>query len=323
MAGAAPHTPVLLAPLLASVAPVTGRWLDGTLGAGGYARGLLEAGADQVIGLDRDPLALELAAEWGAAWGDKLRLVQGVFSELDRHATELQGVVLDLGVSSMQLDRPERGFSFQADGPLDMRMSGAGPSAADLVNETPEARLADILYAYGEERASRRIARAIVKARSAAPITRTGQLVEIVERCLPRPKPGQAHPATRSFQALRIAVNDELGELHEGLMAAERALAPGGALAVVTFHSIEDRIVKRFMQRRAGQGGRPNRFAPEVEAEAPRFEIVTKKAIGPDAAEIAANPRARSAKLRVARRTAAPAGPIAAEEIGLPKVSGE
>uniref|UniRef100_UPI0023530CF7 16S rRNA (cytosine(1402)-N(4))-methyltransferase RsmH n=1 Tax=Rhodosalinus sediminis TaxID=1940533 RepID=UPI0023530CF7 len=225
MAGAAPHTPVLLAPLLASVAPVTGRWLDGTLGAGGYARGLLEAGADQVIGLDRDPLALELAAEWGAAWGDRLRLVQGVFSELDRHATELQGVVLDLGVSSMQLDRPERGFSFQADGPLDMRMSGAGPSAADLVNETPEARLADILYAYGEERASRRIARAIVKARSAAPITRTGQLVEIVERCLPRPKPGQAHPATRSFQALRIAVNDELGELHEGLMAAERALA--------------------------------------------------------------------------------------------------
>lgn len=323
MAGAAPHTPVLLAPLLASVAPVTGRWLDGTLGAGGYARGLLEAGADQVIGLDRDPLALELAAEWGAAWGDRLRLVQGVFSELDRHATGLQGVVLDLGVSSMQLDRPERGFSFQADGPLDMRMSGAGPSAADLVNETPEARLADILYAYGEERASRRIARAIVKARSAAPITRTGQLVEIVERCLPRPKPGQAHPATRSFQALRIAVNDELGELHEGLMAAERALAPGGALAVVTFHSIEDRIVKRFMQRRAGQGGRPNRFAPEVEAEAPRFEIVTKKAIGPDAAEVAANPRARSAKLRVARRTAAPAGPIAAEEIGLPKVSGE
>ena len=323
MAGAAPHTPVLLAPLLASVAPVTGRWLDGTLGAGGYARGLLEAGADQVIGLDRDPLALELAAEWGAAWGDRLRLVQGVFSELDRHATELQGVVLDLGVSSMQLDRPERGFSFQADGPLDMRMSGAGPSAADLVNETPEARLADILYAYGEERASRRIARAIVKARSAAPITRTGQLVEIVERCLPRPKPGQAHPATRSFQALRIAVNDELGELHEGLMAAECALAPGGALAVVTFHSIEDRIVKRFMQRRAGQGGRPNRFAPEVEAEAPRFEIVTKKAIGPDAAEVAANPRARSAKLRVARRTAAPAGPIAAEEIGLPKVSGE
>ena len=322
MADAAPHTPVLLAPLLRAVAPVSGRWLDGTLGAGGYARGLLEAGAEEVIGLDRDPLALELAAEWGAAWGDRLRLVQGVFSELDRHASGLQGVVLDLGVSSMQLDRPERGFSFQADGPLDMRMSGTGPSAADLVNETPEARLADILYAYGEERASRRIARAIVKARSAAPITRTGALVEIVERCLPRPKPGQAHPATRSFQALRIAVNDELGELHEGLMAAERALAPGGALAVVTFHSIEDRIVKRFMQRRAGQGGRPNRFAPEVETEAPRFEIVTKKAVGPDAAEIAANPRARSAKLRVARRTDAPAGPIAAEEIGLPKVSG-
>ncbi|WP_372893218.1 16S rRNA (cytosine(1402)-N(4))-methyltransferase RsmH [Rhodosalinus sp.] len=322
MAAAAPHTPVLLAPLLRAVAPVSGRWLDGTLGAGGYARGLLEAGADEVIGLDRDPLALELAAEWGAAWGERLTLVQDVFSELDRHGTDLQGVVLDLGVSSMQLDRPERGFSFQVDGPLDMRMGQAGPTAADIVNETPEATLADILYAYGDERASRRIARAIVRARATAPIERTLQLAGIVERCLPRPKPGQVHPATRSFQALRIAVNDELGELHEGLMAAERALAPGGALAVVTFHSIEDRIVKRFMQRRAGQGGRPNRFAPEVEAEAPRFEIVTKKAVGPDAGEVAANPRARSARLRVAWRTDAPAGPVAAEEIGLPRVSG-
>jgi 16S rRNA (cytosine1402-N4)-methyltransferase len=316
----APHIPVLLAPLLRLVAPVEGRWLDGTLGAGGYARGLLEAGAEQVIGLDRDPLALEMAAEWGAAWGDRLILVRDVFSHLDRHGQELQGVVLDLGVSSMQLDRPERGFSFQKDGPLDMRMGAEGPTAAEIVNTAPEATLADILFVYGEERASRRIARAIVKARAEAPIERTLQLAEIVERCLPRPKPGQVHPATRSFQALRIAVNDELGELHRGLMAAERALAPGGALAVVTFHSIEDRIVKRFMQARAGRAGRANRFAPEAEEDAPRFERVTKKAVGPDDDEIAANPRARSARLRVARRTDAPAGQIAGGEVGLPEL---
>jgi 16S rRNA (cytosine1402-N4)-methyltransferase len=322
MAADAPHTPVLLAPLLELVAPVTGRWLDGTLGAGGYTRGLLEAGAEHVVGLDRDPLALELAEDWGAAYGERLTLVQGVFSELDRYGTGLQGVVLDLGVSSMQFDRPERGFSFQKDGPLDMRMGQAGPTAADIVNTASEKALAEILFVYGEERASRRIARAIVKARAEAPITRTLELAAIVERCLPRPKPGQVHPATRSFQALRIAVNDELGELHRGLMAAERALAPGGALAVVTFHSIEDRIVKRFMQARAGRGGRGSRFAPEEVRPEPRFEIVTKKPVGPDAEEIASNPRARSARLRVARRTAATAGEIAASEIGLPEMSG-
>lgn len=320
MTDPAPHIPVLLAPLLRLAAPVEGRWLDGTLGAGGYARGLLEAGAAQVIGLDRDPLALELAAGWGAAWGDRLILVRDVFSNLDRHGQELQGVALDLGVSSMQLDRPERGFSFQKDGPLDMRMGAEGPTAAEIVNTAPEATLADILYVYGEERASRRIARAIVKARAEAPIERTLQLAGIVERCLPRPKPGQVHPATRSFQGLRIAVNDELGELHRGLMAAERALAPGGALAVVTFHSIEDRIVKRFMQARAGRAGRANRFAPEVAEGAPRFDLVTKKAVGPDEAEVVANPRARSARLRVARRTEAPAGEIAGGAVGLPEL---
>ncbi|MFP4044765.1 MAG: 16S rRNA (cytosine(1402)-N(4))-methyltransferase RsmH [Rhodosalinus sp.] len=323
MTDPAPHIPVLLAPLLRLVAPVEGRWLDGTLGAGGYARGLLEAGADRVIGLDRDPLALEMAAEWGAPWGDRLILVRDVFSNLDRHGQDLQGVVLDLGVSSMQLDRPERGFSFQKDGPLDMRMGVEGPTAAEIVNTAPEATLADILYVYGEERASRRIARAIVKARAEAPIERTLQLAGIVERCLPRPKPGQVHPATRSFQALRIAVNDELGELHRGLMAAERALAPGGALAVVTFHSIEDRIVKRFIQARAGKAGRANRFAPEAAEDAPRFEPVTKKAVGPDEDELATNPRARSARLRVARRTQAPAGEIAGADVGLPELRGK
>lgn len=314
----AAHVPVLLAPLLAALAPLRGTWLDGTLGAGGYARGLLDAGAGRLIGLDRDPLALEMAREWGAAYGDRLRLVQGNFAELDVLAGEpLDGVVLDLGVSSMQLDRPERGFSFMRDGPLDMRMSQEGQSAADLVNEAPEAALADILYHFGEERASRRIARAITRARADAPITRTLQLAEIIAACLPRPAPGQSHPATRSFQALRIAVNAEFDALVDGLEAAERALRPGGALAVVSFHSLEDRIVKRFMQLRAGRAGGGSRHAPPQAAEAPRFTLAGR-AIAPDAAELAANPRARSARLRIARRTDAPAGPCDRSALGLP-----
>ena len=239
-----PHIPVLLRPLLAEVAPVAGTWLDGTLGAGGYARGLLAAGADRLIGLDRDPLALDMAQDWAAEWGDRVRLVRGTFSQLDRAADgPLDGVVLDLGVSSMQLDRAERGFSFQKEGPRDMRMGQEGGSAADLVNSADEGELADILYHYGEERASRRIARAIVAARAEAPIATTTALVRVIESCLPRQRPGQSHPATRSFQALRIAVNDEFGELVAGLEAAERALRPGGALAVVSFHSLEDRVV--------------------------------------------------------------------------------
>ncbi|QGX97930.1 16S rRNA (cytosine(1402)-N(4))-methyltransferase RsmH [Roseovarius faecimaris] len=319
----APHIPVLLRPLLAAVAPVSGVWLDGTLGAGGYTRGLLEAGADQVIGLDRDPLALEMAEGWAAPYGDRVRLVQGVFSELDEVASDLDGVVLDLGVSSMQLDRAERGFSFMKDGPLDMRMSQEGTSAADLVNELGEAELADILYLYGEERASRRIARAIVRAREAAPITGTLRLAEIVESCLPRAKPGQAHPATRSFQALRIAVNDEYGELLGGLEAAERALKPGGKLAVVTFHSVEDRMVKRFLQARSGGGGGGSRYAPEIVRDAPQFIVKTRKAIGPDDRELAENPRSRSAKLRVAERTDAAPGRTDRKALGMPMLKGE
>lgn len=315
----APHIPVLLAPLLKAVSPVHGVWLDGTFGAGGYTRGLLEAGADKVIGVDRDPLAFEMAADWVGGYGDRIELVEGVFSRMDEYASGLDGVVLDLGVSSMQLDLAERGFSFLRDGPLDMRMSQDGPSAADLVNEADEAELADILFHYGEERASRRIARAIVRARTEAPITTTLALAEIVESCLPRPKPNQSHPATRTFQALRIAVNDEYGELYRGLQAAERALAPGGLLAVVTFHSIEDRMVKRFLQSRAGRKGNVNRYAPELEQEKPAFELLTRKAVGPDDDELAVNPRSRSAKLRVARRTDAPAGEIAAREIGMPE----
>lgn len=314
-----PHIPVLLRPLLEAVAPVHGLWLDGTFGAGGYARGLLEAGADRVIGVDRDPSVFEMAQDWAAEYGDRLVLVEGTFSKLDTYADEpLDGVVLDLGVSSMQLDRAERGFSFMQEGPLDMRMSRSGPTAADLVNTASEKELADILYHYGEERASRRIARAIVEARKTEPFQTTGQLVAVIERCLPRPKPGQSHPATRSFQAIRIAVNDELGELVAGLIAAERALKPGGKLAVVTFHSLEDRIVKRFLQARSGGGGRPSRYAPEIEREAPQFKLLSRRAIGPDAQELEENPRARSAKLRVAERTDAPSGEPDRTALGLP-----
>ena len=214
------HIPVLLRPLLAAVSPVSGVWLDGTFGAGGYARGLLEAGADKVIGIDRDPLAHQMAASWAGEYGDRLRLEEGTFSDLDTLAAEpLDGVVLDLGISSMQIDQPERGFSFQKDGPLDMRMSQKGPSAADLVNNASEAEIADVLYLYGEERASRRIARAIVEHAAKTPFETTLQLAEVIARCLPRPKPGQSHPATRSFQALRIAVNAEFTELAQGLAA--------------------------------------------------------------------------------------------------------
>ena len=321
------HVPVLIEPLIAAVAPVCGTWLDGTLGAGGYARALLEAGADKVIGLDRDPLALEMADNggegWAAAYGARIELVQAVFSQMDKVAQNLDGVVLDLGVSSMQLDRAERGFSFMKDGPLDMRMSRQGRSAADLVRDLPEEELADILYLYGEERASRRIARAIVRERAQEPITTTLQLTMIIERCLARAKPGQAHPATRSFQALRIAVNDEYAELLGGLEAAERALKPGGHLAVVTFHSIEDRMVKRFLQARADDGGGGNRYAPERQARAPQFTLRSRKAISPDPAELARNPRARSAKLRVATRTDAAPGVTDPKSIGMPLRQGE
>jgi 16S rRNA (cytosine1402-N4)-methyltransferase len=321
-----PHLPVLLAPILRAVTPVTGVWLDGTFGAGGYARALLEAGAARVIAIDRDPEALARAASWAGAFGDRLALREGRFGELDRIAAQagapaLDGVVLDIGVSSMQLDQAARGFSFQKQGPLDMRMGKAGSTAADLVNRLPEGRLADILHQLGEERAARRIARAIVAARARAPFETTLQLSRLIERLLPGRKPGQPHAATRSFQALRIAVNDELGELVRGLAAAEAGLVAGGWLAVVTFHSLEDRIVKRFLQLRSGGAPRGSRHAPEAAAEAARFELVTRKAVVPDAAELAANPRARSAKLRIARRLAAPAGTVNPRALGVPPVA--
>ena len=318
---AAPHVPVLLAPLLAAVAPVRGVWIDGTMGAGGYTRGLLEAGADHVIAIDRDPEAHEMAFDWIAPHADRITLYEGNFATLDTVAEAVDGVVLDLGVSSMQIDRAERGFSFMKDGPLDMRMSRDGESAADIVNTASEERLADILHVYGEERASRRIARKIVEARKAAPIETTLELAALVASCLPRQKPGQSHPATRSFQALRIAVNGEYEALWQALMAAERVLRPGGALAVVTFHSVEDRMVKRFFQLHGEPKRHVNRYADGgPDAESP-FEIVTRKAVAPDAAELARNPRARSAKLRVARRTLQPARGIDAAEIAMPDLN--
>lgn len=314
-----PHIPVLLRPLLEAVAPVGGVWLDGTLGAGGYTRGLLEAGAEQVIGVDQDPLALEMAKSWA---DDRVTLVAGNFAKLDTYAENLDGIVLDLGVSSMQLDQAERGFSFMKDGPLDMRMAQDGPSAADLIATLSEAEIANVLFLYGEERASRRIAKAIVKARAAAPITTTLELADLIAGQLPRSKPGQSHPATRSFQAIRIAVNGEYDALYQGLMASERALKPGGKLAVVTFHSTEDRMVKRFLQMRAGTTGNANRYAPEAEQETPAFTLKSRKAIGPDAQELEENPRSRSAKLRVAIRSDAPADlageTLAPRDIGMP-----
>jgi len=319
-----PHIPVLLEPILTAAPPtgrpeVTGYWLDGTFGAGGYARGLLDAGADNVIGVDRDPAALVMAAAWADNYQGRLTLIEGTFGKLDTYTDRpLDGVVLDLGVSSMQLDQPERGFSFSGDGPLDMRMSQEGLSAADLINGADEGVIADILYQYGEERASRRIARAIVAARNVAPIVTTKQLAETIEGCLPRRKPGQSHPATRSFQAIRIAVNDEFGELVAGLEAAERALKPGGFLAVVSFHSLEDRVVKRFFQERSSSGGGGSRYAPDAPSARPRFAS-RKKPVTADAAELARNPRARSALLRYGTRLDALAGPVDRSRLGLPK----
>lgn len=315
--GPARHAPVLLAEVVESLAITPGaRILDGTFGAGGYSRAILGA-ADgvEVIALDRDPGAIAGGYGLVAESGGRLKLVEATFGELAAEAeaagfTPLDGVVLDIGVSSMQLDQPERGFSFRFDGPLDMRMASSGQSAADLVNEADEVELADIIFHYGEERRSRAVARAILEARRQAPILTTRRLAEIVASVV-WAEPGGIHPATRTFQALRIAVNDELGELVRALHGAEQALKPGGRLAVVSFHSLEDRIVKQFLQRRSGRaGGGASRYAPQVEGDEPTFAPAHRGVIGPGEAEVAANPRARSAKLRVALRTAAPARPL-------------
>ena len=318
------HTPVLLGEILKVAHPIRGRWLDATIGAGGYAAALLKAGASHVTGIDRDPSVFDNLSALEKKFDQRLKFVQDLFSNMGEHVSALDGVVLDLGVSSMQLDQGARGFSFLRDGPLDMRMSQSGQSAADLVNTLSEVVLADTLFVYGEERASRRIAKAIIARRRIQPFERTLDLAELIKRVLPKTQSGQAHPATRTFQALRIAVNNEFQELFKGLHAAEKALAPNGLLVVVTFHSLEDRMVKRFFQARSSQSSRSNRFVPEIQMSKPAFELITKKAISAKFEEIKANSRARSAKLRVGRRTSAPLEvPLTANELGMPSVKGK
>ena len=315
-----PHTPVLIDAIIRNVRPVLGLWVDGTFGAGGYSARLLQEGADQVIALDRDAAVVSFAKAIERQYASRFTFVQTRFSQMADHIQNADGVVLDLGVSSMQLDQAERGFSFQKDGPLDMRMGQCPRSAAQIVNTATETQLADILYLYGEERASKRIAKAIVRERDAQPFASTLQLAKVIEGCLPPAKAGQSHPATRSFQALRIAVNEEYQELVQGLCAAERVLRSGGVLAVVSFHSIEDRIVKHFMQKRSGsvQG---SRYAPAVQPKQGQFTLKIRKAIKATDAEITQNPRARSAKLRLAIRTDMP--PLAHKDdtITIPSVS--
>jgi 16S rRNA (cytosine1402-N4)-methyltransferase len=287
-----------------------GVYIDATFGAGGYSRAILAAADARVIGIDRDPTAIAFGADLVEASAGRLTLVEERFSALDTVASEcgfttVDGVVLDLGVSSMQLDQAERGFSFRLDGPLDMRMGGSGPSAADVVALASERDLANIIFALGEERHSRAVARALVAARAQTPIITTRALADIVARVV-RTRAGDIHPATRVFQALRIFVNDELGELAAALAAAERILKPGGRLVVVAFHSLEDRIVKTFLSDR-GRTHAGSRHRPELTAAAPTFHIVTRRPVVADDAEIAANPRARSAKLRAAERNDVPA----------------
>ena len=307
------HRPVMLGEVLAALRPRDGGiYVDGTFGAGGYSRALLEAAHCTVWGIDRDPAAVAGADRLVGEFAGRLTVLAGRYGEMDRllaarGVNEAHGVALDLGVSSMQIDDPERGFSFRHDGPLDMRMDGAGPSAADVVNGSDEGALAALISELGEERRARRVARAIVKARSERPITRTGELAAIV-RGVVRAAADGIDPATRTFQALRIHVNDELGELERGLGAAERLLPPGGRIAVVSFHSLEDRMVKRFLVARSGRRPRPSRHAPpSPDGGAPTLRPLARKALRPSADEVAANPRARSARLRSAERTAAPA----------------
>lgn len=308
----------MLEEVIDALAPRNGGvYVDGTFGEGGYSQAILDAAATTVLGIDRDPRAVTLGAELGRPYSGRLTVLHGRFGDMDSlmkeaGITQVDGVTLDLGVSSPQLDEAARGFSFRADGPLDMRMSGddGTATAAEFINAAPEAELADVLHRYGEERQARRIARAIVTARAERPILRTGELAEIVRGIVKTSGKDQAiDPATRTFLALRIHVNDELGEVRRGLVAAEHVLAPGGRLAVVSFHSLEDRIVKQFLAARSGRAGRGSRHLPETSSPDPSFRLIARRAVKPSAAEIERNPRGRSARLRVAERTAAPSWP--------------
>ncbi|NOZ66274.1 MAG: 16S rRNA (cytosine(1402)-N(4))-methyltransferase RsmH [Alphaproteobacteria bacterium] len=312
------HFPVMGGEVLDLMAPVAGEvYVDGTFGAGGYSRALLEAADCTVYAIDRDPAVAETAKNMAEEFPGRFHLLPGCFSRMAELLSEQQveavnGVMLDIGVSSMQFDDAERGFSFQNDGPLSMRMSDQGLSAEDVVNDMAEGELADVIYQFGEEKKSRRIARAIVEARAVARITRTAQLANIIEKAVGYKKyikgRKQIHPATRTFQALRIYVNDELGELDRGLMAAERILAARGRLCVISFHSLEDRIIKKFFKRRSGIQSRGSRHLPQPEDNAddsvPSFEMIVRGPMKPSKQEIEQNIRSRSAKLRCARRTA-------------------
>jgi 16S rRNA (cytosine1402-N4)-methyltransferase len=309
------HIPVLLDAVLAALAPSDGAvYVDGTFGAGGYSAALLGAARCRVLGIDRDPDAVRQGATLAARHPGRLTLIEGRFGEMERLVGAaapgpVAGVALDLGVSSMQLDGAERGFSFRLDGPLDMRMGGTGTSAADLVQYLSEDELADLIRALGEERFARRVARAIVAARQQGAIRRTHELAAIVRAAIPSREPG-LDAATRTFQALRIAVNDELGELDRGLAGAERVLMPGGRLAIVAFHSLEDARVKSFLRQRSEAAPAISRHAPPPpDAPAPSFRLLGRRAVRPSTAEILRNPRARSARLRAAERTAAPPWP--------------
>ena len=314
MSGQTLHQPVMLDEVVSTLAPRDGgHYIDATFGNGGYSRAILEKAQCQLMAIDQDPDAIARGQNLVEAFSPRFTLAHGRFSQMQELRAHhfpisadagLDGIVFDLGVCSTQLDQAERGFSFQKDGPLDMRMSQDGLDAEEVVNTTAEADLANILYTYGDERASRRIARAIVKARNEAPITRTLQLADIIHSVMPRPKPGQSDSATRSFQALRIYVNQEMAEIEQALEAAQALLKPDGILVVVTFHSLEDRVVKKFIANRGGKVARPSRHLPEIEEAPVFFQMVTRKPLLPTDTEIATNPRSRSAKLRAARRLA-------------------
>ena len=316
-----PHVPVMLAEVLSALSPRDGAiYVDGTFGAGGYTRAILDSADCRVIAIDRDPSAIRSGQALAVRYAPRLSLREGRFADMEAlvDGERIDGIVLDIGVSSMQIDEAERGFSFLRDGPLDMRMAQAGASAADVVNSLPPETLSNIIYVFGEEPKARAIARAIAEARKEAPITTTQGLVRAIERATGRPRPDKIHPATRTFQALRIHVNGELDELVEALHAAERLLPEGGRLVVVTFHSLEDRIVKRFFASRAGKLPSGSRHLPDAaKGPEPSFALPFKGHLGASEGEARANPRARSAKLRAGIRTAAPPMPPIADEIGL------
>lgn len=326
--GPARHIPVLLFEVLEALRPRDGGlYIDGTFGAGGYARAILDAADCVVLAIDRDPDAAAAGARLAETYPDRLKLVEGCFGDLEAMAASedisaADGVTFDVGVSSMQLDQAERGFSFQLDGPLDMRMSRSGPSAADVVNALPERDLTRVIGVLGEERRARAVARAIVSRRTRQPIARTGELADIVIGVLGRQRDEARHPATRTFQALRMFVNAELDELVRGLLAAERLLVEGGRLVVVTFHSLEDRIVKRFFSSRSGRTSRPSRHVPVAAAaeRSPSFRLLHRRPMSPGQDEIGRNPRARSARLRAGVRTDAAPFPPDAVDLGLPRL---